>query len=105
MIKFIYNPNPEMMKLIIGNVADYSNSFLYGIMEEETKFQLKNMQLYLVCEINDSDGMRFYSNPLAVVAKSDYDAVGVYYKETEKPGSIMCVLENSVVGLKVETID
>ena len=106
MLHFIYRANDDIMKLVHSTIADYTEPYLYGILEDSAKLQLKRLQLFLVCEpiIDSNTGSATYKNPLAVVAASDYAAVGVYYQETEQPGSIMCTLEDCAANAKVEPI-
>ena len=105
MIKFIYTPNNGIMKLINTSIADYGNSYLYRILEDGCELKLNNLQIFLVCEPVDSNGTHYYRNPLAVVAINDYDAVRVYFEETQQPGSVMCTLEKVASKAKVKSVD
>ena len=100
-IRFIYKPNPDMLRLIKESIADYGNDFLYGIMDEADKYQLRKRGLYLMCEEKFVAGIVVYSNPLAVVAKNQSDASRVYFEETEKNSTCMCDLESIAARAKV----
>lgn len=105
MIKFIYEPNPDLMQLINTTVIDYGDSYLTGVLEEESSLRLKSLQLFLVCEPIEVNNKIMYKNPLAVVAMNDYSAVSVYFKETDQPGSVMCTLESDASKAKVRPVE
>lgn len=105
MIRFIYKPNQDMLRLIRETIADYGNDFLYGIIEETDKYQLKKRGLYLMCEEKTVAGIVVYSNPLAVVAKNQSDAARIYFEETGMNSSCMCDLELIAAKAKVYPID
>lgn len=106
MMHFMYRANEDIMKLVHSTIPDYNVPYLYGILEDSARLQLKRLQLFLVCEpvVDNITGAATYQNPLAVVAANDYTAVGVYYMETDQPGSIMCTLEECAADAKVEPI-
>ena len=49
-------------------------------------------------------GNQFYANPLAIVAKNDIEAIGLYKAITGNNGTSMCELERGCSTLKVEMI-
>lgn len=102
MIRFIYEPNEGMKDLIKTNIANYGDEYLYGVLEEASAFQLKNMSIYLVCEDMQTYGGHVYTNPLAVAAKNEFEASRIYYAETEKNSSIMCILEQNAAKAYVK---
>ena len=104
MIRFIYEPNEGMKDLIKTNIANYGEDILYGLLEEASAYQLKGMSIYLVCEDVQTYGGHVYTNPLAVVAKNEFDASRIYYAETEKNSSIMCVLEQNAAKAHVRPV-
>ena len=104
-IRFIYKPNEIMMDLIKRNIADYGNDFLYGILDEGMKYQLKKCGIYLVCEQIIVSGISIYKNPLAVVAHGQQDAANLYYQETGQNASIMCDLEQYANKAKVMPLE
>ena len=102
MLKFRYKPSEDMVRLMFGTIEGFHDEYITGIMEDELALQLRKMKCYLVCAEDESKtGMRYY-NPMAIVAKSDYDAVGTFYRHTDLNGSVMCVLENNAAKMKVE---
>lgn len=108
MIRFKYKPNIQILQLIGETVHDSSGpdneGFIYGILEEESKHQLSRLALFLVCSTTDASGYRMYSDPTAVVAKNDYDAVRIFAEDMDKPGSVMCMLEEFANKISVKPI-
>ena len=92
MLKFKYIPKSNIVNLITSNISNYNGEYIEGIFEEETKNQIGTYGLYLVCELEFKGGSSYYTNPLAVVAKNDYDAIRVFFMHTDKEGSIVCKL-------------
>lgn len=104
-MRFIYHPNDGMKDLIRNNIANYGNDFLYGFVEDGSVGQLSRLGLYLVCELNIVGSVHYYINPLAIVAKNDYDAIRIYNEETGKDASVMCMLEPIAAKAKVEAAE
>ncbi len=105
MIQFKYKPNSGMLQLISETCKNFNSDFIYGILEDESRLQLKNKQLFLVCEvILNKYGKAEYFNPTAVVASSDFDAIKVFGSLMEKDGSVMCKLEDRASNAKVEPV-
>ena len=105
MIRFKYKPNDGIYKLIMKTCPDASVSgYIYGILPEESRYQLKTLSAYLVCSTEEINGARIYKDPTVVIAKNDYEAVTTFADDTNKAGSVMCVLENMANKLKVTPI-
>ena len=104
-MRFIYHPNQGMIDLIRNNIANYGNDFLYGYVEDGSIGQLNRLSLYLVCELNIIGSMHYYINPLAIVAKNDYDSSRIYNEQMGRDASVMCLLENNAAKAKVEPVE
>jgi len=105
MIKFKYNLNAGLINLIRSTIVDYGDEYIIGILEDSSKYQLSKMGIFLVCEENTVNRNIIYSNPLAVVAKNQSDAIRIYYDYTGKDASVMCDLEAYANKAKVEPLD
>ena len=107
MIRFYYHPNQDMLVMMMGVVRQFSDDKITGILEEGSIYQLKKLRIYLVCAVDStSTGQMIYSDPLAVCAKNDQEAIGLYFQYTNNPGSIMTVLEeNAGISTNVSMID
>ena len=105
MIRFIYEPNQGMVDLIRSNVADYGEDFLYGLLEDQHMLNLKGLAIYLVCEDILTDNGHVYTNPMAIAAKNEFEASRIYYEETNKNSSIMCMLEERASKAKVKRVE
>ena len=104
MIKFKYNLNENLFRLINQNISDYGYDFLVGYLDEALVGQLRHCNLYLVCECIDLNSQMAYKNPFAIVAKNDVEAAEYFTKETGKTAFIHSILENRCDNLKVERL-
>ena len=105
MIRFKYKPNDGLMGLIRTSIPNYEDEYLYGVLREEDRFQLRYRGVYLVCSTaEDRYGRRIYDNPTVVIAKNDYEAVSVFYDDTELNGSVMCAIADRANKIIVEPL-
>ena len=106
MIRFKYRPNDEMLQMIMQVTENHiTDGTIYGILREEDKFQIKSKSLFLVCGVRENEYHKhIYSDPTAVVAKNDYEAIEIYAEDTGNSGSVMCTLETNAAKAKVEVI-
>lgn len=112
MIKFKYEVDNGMAGLIRSTFADVVNpNMLVGYVEKEKLANidlLRHNSLFLVCDCVFSatdDTPSDYKNPIAVVAKNQSEAIGIYnniFKTDE--GIVMCELKNRCDELEVESI-
>lgn len=103
-IRFKYNMNPDLIKLCREAIIEYDYDYLYGAMHRDISNQLNHASLYLICQDKEIQGNQFYANPLAIVAKNDVEAIGLYQSLTGNNGISMCELERVCNTLKVEMI-
>ncbi len=102
MIRFKYRPNDGIMQLIAQTVPDITlNGYIDGMLQEESRYQLKNLSVYLVCSVEEINSRHIYRDPTAVVAKNDYEAIEIFANDVGKPGSVMCTLEDKANKMKV----
>lgn len=112
MIKFRYTVNKNIVGLIQSTFADVANpNSLVGYVEKQKLSNtniLHHSSLFLVCDCEFKTGDKAptnYKNPIAVVAKNQTEAVGVYnsiFKTDE--GVVICELEHRCDELEVEQI-
>lgn len=101
MIRFKYIPNSGLMDLIQQTVPNYHENYLYGILREEDRYQLRYKGVFLVCSIKEDHGLRVYDDPTVVIAKNEFEATSIFYQDTEMNGSIMCRIEDRANKLAV----
>ncbi len=101
MIRFKYIPNDGLLRLIKETVPSYNEDYVYGILREEDRYQLRYRGAYLVCSTKEDRGLRIYDDPLVVIAKNDWDAVHLFFEDTDLDGSVMCQIESRSNKLSV----
>lgn len=103
MVKFIYNVKQNLQSLIKSTIADYDDySKLVGYVDEGRIGSLEHTSVYLVCEMKYTDTLMVYTNPLAIIAKNDIEAVQLYNDVTSVIGGVLCEMESNCSKLKVE---
>lgn len=103
MVKFKYKLPFDLVKLIKSTIVNYDYDYICGIMPKGLVGQLKHCSMYMICELENHDGIDVYSNPLAVVARNHTNAMETYVKNTEKEnGSILCEIVDRCDNIKVE---
>lgn len=112
MIKFKYNVNNNIAGLIQTTFSDVINpNTLIGYVDDSKLANinlLAHNSLFLVCDCVFKTGDKAptdYKNPIAVVARNQTEAVGMYnsiFKTDE--GITICELEHRCDKLEVETI-
>lgn len=104
-MRFKYTVDRDMQDLIAEFVPGFHKDWVIGIISDEQLLQVEKLRLYLVCAVNVEGSKPRYSNPMAVAAYNDTEAVHIYYTETDKPGSLMGVLNDHADRIKVEPIE
>ena len=107
MIKFKYTLNNSLAELARGTLSNYFGNSIIGYMDEGDVNNLRHMSLYLMCEIivDETTGNKTYQNAIGVVARNDYQAVGMYNEiNNTDTGSVLCEIENKCDELKVEPL-
>ena len=107
MIKFKYNLKEDLLKLVRQNIVNYTSDFLISYMNKGDINNLRHSSLYLMCEyLEPTPSMRVYQNPLAIVARNQYIATGIYNEITGcESATMLCEIENRCDNLKVEMIE
>ena len=109
MIKFKYTFKEDLLKLVRETIANYTSDFIIGYLNEgdANSDNLRHSSLYLVCEcLEPAPNMRVYQNPIAVVSRNQYSAVGMFNEITGNgSGTVLCEMENRCDNLKVEAIE
>ena len=110
MIKFKYKLNNNISKLTIETFGECITS-VYGYVDEAklpNTDLLYNSSLFLLCNVDFNVGEEHpdsYSNPIAVVAKNQQEAIAVYNSiMNTNQGSVLCELEHRCDKLEVEAI-
>ena len=103
MVKFKYTLSSQIQPLINSTVVDYPYDYIIGYLEEGTN--LRHSSLYIVCELEDTNSLLIYKNPIGVVAKNERQAIELFSEVTSKNnGSAICEVVNRCDNLKVEPI-
>ena len=107
MIKFKYTFKEDLLNLLRQTIVNYTSDFAIGYMNEGDVNNLRHRSLYLMCEIIEpTPSMRVYQNPIAVVAKNQYEATGMYNEITGSQSSTMlCEIVNRCDNIIVDTIE
>ena len=102
MVKFLYKIKGDLLPLIRSSIADYTSDYFTGYMDEGDANNLRHCNLYLVCDYIDG----VYLNPISIVAKNEYVAIGMFSEITSSNNStVVCALENRCDTLVVEPIE
>ena len=107
MIKFKYILPEDIGSLVRGSMATPYAGYLVGYLPEELAHDLRHCYLYMVCELdyNKKDNINVYSNPVAIVARNDGDALRTFSTETGKDnGMIYGEICNRCDKIKVEAL-
>ena len=106
MIKFVYRISDNLLPLVRTSIVNYTNDYFIGYMDEGDTANLRHTSLYLACELINTDNISVHSNPIAVVAKNQYDATGMYNEITgSQSGTMLCEIINRCDNLTVETLE
>lgn len=98
MIKFSITPNTAFRTMLVNMVTGYNKPWIDGIMDDAYQYQLdraddaKPLRIYMVCKLEEKSGVQYYTNPLAVVAFNESDAVNHYYNWTGNNGSCIGIM-------------
>lgn len=104
-IKFRYTLKPELAVLVNQQVTGYGFDWLFGYLDRAIIGRLKHCSLYLITELETKSGVNVYSNPIAMVAPNDIEAM-TYYKDLfhKDNGTILAEIVNRCDNLKVEPV-
>ena len=109
MILFKYTPNQQFLTMLMSNISNHNKLYFDGILDEAYQNiivggqSVKKLKIFLVCESNPQ--INKYTNPLAVVAFNESEAVGFYTEWMNKYGTVICVLEHDASKAKVDPPD
>lgn len=107
MIQFKYTLSDDIGTLIQGTMASTYTGYLVGYLPDELAHDLHHCSLYMVCELdyNKKDNINIYSNPVAVVARNEGDALSTFYAATNKGnGMVYGKLHDRCDKIKVEAL-
>ena len=102
MIAFKYRL-PNTLIPLMSTINNYSDEYVYGIVDEGIISDLKHCSMYLICETEDIDNKIIYKNPFIVIEKNQQKAIVTYYDFTHHDnGSVVCEILNRCDNIKVE---
>jgi hypothetical protein len=102
-IKFRYTVKPELAILMQQQISDYGADWIYGYLDRGLTGRLRHCSMYLVTELNDKYGVSVYSNPVAIVAPNDVQAMSYYREITNNDnGTILAEIVNRCDNITVE---
>jgi hypothetical protein len=110
MLKFKYKLSPAMSEFIANNVSSPVNSsYLTGYLPDNCRAgsMLAMCKLYIVCSAyaDEDKPVLSYNNPVAIVSRSDYEAIQIYNDEFDRnDGTMLFVAEDSAIDAKVEAL-
>lgn len=104
MIRFKYIPNPDVMNLIRSTVLGYNEDYVYGFLHEGDKHNLKYLGVYIVCSVKSDGDTNIYTNPVAVIAKNDYEAIDYFAEDTDDYGYLICQASSKASNIAVYPI-
>lgn len=105
MIRFKYYMKPGLQQLVNQTIANYTDNFLYGMMEAGLRSDaLKHCAMFLVCPEDYNNGQQFNHDPVAVVAKNSGEAATLFYDEFDKIGYVVAEIENKCNDIIVEAL-
>jgi hypothetical protein len=94
---------PKLSPLVQEKVPGISSDYLIGWMDKSDVKILRHCSMYLVSELDTIDEVDYYSNPVAIVAKNEIIALGIFTDIAHKyNGTIMSPILDRCDGIKVE---
>ena len=102
-VKFKFKIPENLQPLVNQTVANYGFDYIYGLMPKELAGQLRHCSMYMICEFESVNGAEVWTNPIAIVAYNEVDAMETYVRNIKKEnGSVLCEIVNRCDNIKVE---
>lgn len=112
MIKFKYKTDRSFAKFMQDQILGYTGTNLLGLLPDYVIGRadlLRHCSMYLIVESDlvDKDDDATYSNPIAVVAKNDLDAVRLFkeYVGEDKCAFVLSTILDRCDNIKVDPME